>query len=293
MILLDTAGLPARLVSVLMARGAQTPQLTWATAPNRHAKTVLDEAPEDTNLLEREKLGDEAMAAGVRALLYLWSGWPSEAAMHASLAPEAEGLYVQAIGQRQAGDVPGSKELFQKLDGHAVFPELAEYAQDAISAAVSGPLKRLRETIVFAEGWEPYAFADTYDQARIGKLDLTSEQIVRNLQCYEFELLFAHVLDAAVGEKLVRRQKGVVAPRSTPRPPARRPATRPGPTSVAPAGKPKTPEAPGPRQPLIGREFHVLCPKCQTKLIVAESSRGSSTRCEKCAATFLVPARAV
>lgn len=294
MILLDTAGLPAGVVSALMARGAQTLPLLWVANPNRHAKAVLDAVPDDTLLLEHDPLADDAMGAAARALLYFWNGWPAEARMHGSLAHEPERLYIEALCRRQADGGAASKELFQEINGHPLFPELAAYALDAISASVASPLKRLRQTILFADQWEPFAFADMFDQAQLGKLDPTGEQIVRNLQSCEFELLLAHCLDAAVGQPLVRRQKSATERRRpASRPPARRPVDRPHAQHPAPASKPTPPEKEEPRQPQIGKEFYVLCPKCQAKLIVAETSRGTTTRCDNCAATFLVPERAL
>lgn len=92
MIKLDTSPSPTHIVTILMLRGAQLPPLQWHVNPNRNAKSELDGIADDKKLLDCDPLADEGMAAAVRALLYLWDGWPAECDMYSQAAPEKERL---------------------------------------------------------------------------------------------------------------------------------------------------------------------------------------------------------
>jgi len=291
MIKLDPAQLPPRVAAAILARGTDLPPLEWHKHPNRAARTALDAVPTDTDLLGCESLKDISAAAAVRALLYLWNGWPAEANQAAAAAPPTERLYVEAIALRQAGDQVEAKAAWQKIGTHSVFGPLATYVQEAIPRNAGAALKRLRETIEFAGQWEPYLFADVFDQAREGKLDLLSEELVRKLQCCEFELLLVHCLQVATGERIQQRVKAAPPP---PPKPAARPRPKPQPQPVT-AAKTAESGAPKPRLVLkpvtIDDGVGVLCPACRTPQLVPKSSRGQTARCEKCGNMFRVPGR--
>ncbi len=204
MIKLDTSQIPPRVAAVLMQRGAQLPPIQWHINPNQSGKRYLDESTDDKTLLGCDPLADDEMAAAVRALLFFWNGWPAESVMHAHLAPDKERGYIDALIKRQAGDSAASKDLLQKISEHPIYKPLGDYATEEIGLSVAPGLKRLREVIAFGELWEPYAYADVYEQARAGQLDPAGERVVRSLQCREFELLFAYCLEAATGRKLAR-----------------------------------------------------------------------------------------
>lgn len=290
MVKLDAAELPAPVARAVLARGTQVPPLAWHQHPNRAAKTALDELHADTALLGREVVASSEMAAAVRALLYLWNGWPAEAAMYAHGAPELERHFIQALVERQVGAYAAAKAAWQQVGEHPVFTELVAFAQQVIPAKSTGPLKRLRDVIEFAGQWEPHLFTDLCDQAASGKLDLAGEETVRRLQCCEFELVLAHCCEAATGAKL-RRARSPAPRRATPAVP-RRPATPP-----APAAKPE-PAPAGPRKPRpvlkpveLESGIGIACPKCRAVKMVPESRRGATDTCPKCKTVFQVPAR--
>ena len=292
MIMLDTSRMPARVVAALMARGAQFPPLVWHVTPNRAGKASLDAISDNQTLLGCEVLRNPEMAAAVRALLYFWNGWPDEATKHAQVAPERERKYLEALRCRQAGEADVEKALWQEIAEHPTYKPLAEYARDTIGLSTTPLLKRLREMITFAEQWEPYIFSDVHEQARSGAFDPTAEQVVCHIQCFEFELLFAHCLEAATGETRIRNMKTAAEQRRTapPRPPVRRP--------VAPAKRPKPAPAPAATgekkqeaKPMPVLQFEVLCPKCQTLLRFPEANRGLPGKCVKCGVMFLIPER--
>jgi hypothetical protein len=278
-----------------MARGADLPPITWNAHPNRAGKSALDQMPDHNKLFVREEFRDPAMAAAIQALLYLWNGWPQSAAMYAQLATPRERDYIEALAARQAGDTARTKDFFSKVDGHPIYAALAGYATETIGLSTTHLLKRLRDTIAFGEQWEPFAFGDVYEQARTGQLDPTGEQIVRSLQCREFEMLFAFCYEGATGVKLGDKKADSAARRPPPKrptPPKRPPQHRPDdqkPPESEPTGEKK---ARKPVEPLVCLGVEVLCPKCQEINSFREDSRGSTGRCRKCGAMFLIPKKA-
>jgi hypothetical protein len=294
MIDLDTSQLPQPIVTALMLRGADLPPIRWDEHPNRAGKTALDQMTDWKKLFGLDEVRDESMAAAVQAMLYLWNGWPDAAEMYAKLAPERERCYIDGIRHRQAGETDASKDAFTQVNGHPIFSHLALYASDTIGLSTTPLLKRLRDMIAFGEQWEPFAFGDVYEQARDGRLDPTGEQIVRSLQCREFELLFAYCYEAATGEKLVGKK------------PEAAPARRPPPKRPAPKRQPQKPQDEGPpnggspevekklkaaMKPITSSGVEVLCPKCREINSFKENARGSKGRCKKCSALFLIPKR--
>lgn len=289
MVKLDPSELPPPVARALLARGTQVPPLAWHEQPNRAAKSALDELKTDAALMGREAVASAEMAAAARALLYLWNGWPAEAAMYAHGAAEREQQFIHALTERQAGAYPAAKSAWQQVGEHPIFAELAAFAQQAIPAKSSGPLKRLRDVIEFAGQWEPHLFTDLCDQAASGKLDLAGEELVRRLQCCELELLLVHCCEAAIGAKL--RRTRAPAPRAA-APPPRRPATPP-PAPTRPELTSDGPRKPRPVLKPVELEsgIGIACPKCRAVKMVPESRRGSTDICPKCKTVFQVPAR--
>lgn len=295
MIQLDTSQLPKPIVAALMLRGADVPPIRWFEHPIRAAKTALDQLADHRKLFKHDSLKNEAMASAVHALLYLWNGWPAEATMYGQLAPDREQMFIEALRARQAGELDASKELFLRVDGHPIYAPLAEYSKRAIGLSTTPLLKRLRDVIAFGEQWEPFAFADVYEQARDGQLDPTGEQIVRNLLCREFELLFIHCYEEAVGLKLAEKKaEPTPARRPTPKRPQKRQQARREEADNR-SQKADQPEKTGPKLKLKpvtkSQGVEVLCPKCQSVNSFPESGRGAKGKCRKCGSLFLIPQR--
>ena len=292
MIDLDTSRLPSDLATTLLLRGSQLPPLEWHVNPFRDAKSVLDTLADDKKLLGGCPLADEPMASAVRSLLYFWNGWPAECGMYAQAAPKKERLYVAALCERQAGNPADAKTRVQELNGHPIYGALAKYGLSAICTRVAAPLKRLRGMIELADEWEPYAFIDVYEQARLDKLDHAGEQIVRSIQCREFELLFVHCFEAATGGKLPAPERNA-PPRRRPR---QRPQTR---RSIKPVGSGDSPRHDGhgaappiTRKP-VRDSIGISCPKCGDVKILPPTARGTKTTCNKCRVVFLIPTKPV
>ncbi|MBU0717372.1 MAG: zinc-ribbon domain-containing protein [Planctomycetes bacterium] len=299
MIDLDLDQLAPEVAAILMARGTEPPPLQWHVKPSSIAKENLNAATDDTVLLKQQELADDSMAAAVRALLYLWGGWPGDANMFAQAAPDRERLCICALSERQAGHPDEAKKLFREVEPFPFYPTLMSYAVYAIGLGTDPPLRRLRGTLEMGQTWEPFAFIDLYEQARAGKLCGPAEHAVRQIQCREFELLLVHCYEQATGRSVPTTSSNVGAPRARPKPVRIRPQSMPsvsgaggpkGNADTAKPGPPKPPRCPLDRQ---GPQFGVLCPKCQAVVVVPESRRGAKEKCQKCGTSFMVPHKQV
>jgi len=317
MIELDTSLLAPEITYVLMLRGAQLPPLEWAERANEAAKRHL-ESLDDISLFGRTTLAKPDMGLAVRAMLYLWNGWLQDAVDTARPAPNPERQYLIGLCHRQAGQVSEAKAVFQAMGPHAIYSPLAQYAVETIrlmGVVKDKTLARFRQIMEFDPVWEPFAFIDLYELARAQKLDRINLEVVRMLQCREWEMLFTQCYEAAVGESLLKKlaaqspevdrkrrlekqardakkrsrqyaldemqkQKLEAAAASKAETAKQKPG---GPAKPQPpaAAKPKAPPVPS-----VG----VVCPTCAHGQRVPESLRGKPTRCGRCGASYRVPA---
>ena len=188
---LEVGKLAPEIAALIMGRGSGMPPLCWHHRPIPLAKQTLD-AIEDVKLFGGSAPADEAMAAGVRALLYLWNGFSADAGMHAQGAAEAEGHFIAGICERQNGQADQAKASFQQLDGHPVFEPLAAFVPEVITVGADAQLRRFGDIVKLGQTWEPFAYVDLHGLAEAGKLSRAAEEAVCTLQRREFELLFIH-----------------------------------------------------------------------------------------------------
>jgi len=294
MIELDASQLAPEVAGLFLSGGAELPGLQWQARPKQFAKDRLDEI-EDAKLLGRAAPGDEAMTVAVRALLYLWNGWPVEAAMVAQAAAEPECHYLTGFCERQLGRADRAKAALQQLADYPIYAPLAQYAIKTIGEATEPLLKRFKGLMELGETWEPFLFVDLVEQVRAGKFDRDAEIIVRRLQCREFELLFRHCYEQATGEPIPAR----VEPESTADREARlrrlrhkRERKRPDRLArrepSAQEEKPSSGQRPGEAEPAT---VNIGCPQCGQVLAFPQSTRGRNGNCGKCGAVFLIPQR--
>lgn len=289
---LNTSCFSPVVANVLMLAGTGPAPLAWHLRPNKSGKEILDCSQSDTALLRCKSVADESHGAAVRSLLYLWIGWPAEASMYAQGAHDAERLYIEAIRSRQLGEVNPSKELLRELGEHAIFAPLGNYVIESIGSDLDRSLDRFKNIVKMGETWEPYAFADTFEQARLGELGHPAVLVVGALQRREFELLFVRCYEGAIGQSIEAFEQPSSA---TLQPKRRAPVKRP--TRRAPAPTPAKPKetSPGPsakrlgplaeRGPRVGAH----CPKCDRVAILPETRRGTKHQCEQCKTMFLIP----
>lgn len=233
------------------------------------------------------------MAGAVRALLYLWSGFPADCKMYAQAAPPQIQLYLDAICERQAGRAAEAKELLSQVGEFDTYAELTAHAMEAIGIGSDKSLTRFKDTLELCEVWEPHAFVDLYEQGRAGALCHPAELVVRNLQCKEFDLLFVYCYEKATGRTIAQGCAEEVAPRRkvTRKPPARRRSTPPPPEQSKQPTQTDSDAATSLPTPLDRRapRVGILCPKCRAMLVIPETKRGRMAECKKCGTTFLVP----
>lgn len=258
----DTQRLPPKVSAIIGLRGKGSIPLVWSECPIRTLKSSLDQAQDDCYLFGSADISDPSAAAAVRALLYVWGGWPSEAVMHAALTDEPASTYLNVFCLRQASETDSAKELLTAIGAHPIHPALAEFARALIGERAAASLKRVNGVLEFGEQWEPFFFADVLEQSRSGEFNDADGQIVSGIQRREFELLLVHCLEAALGRKLnaFRDSRAEVRrPRPRPRPsPVRRPAARPDPPAAARDGRSTE------TMSKIGAEVTVVCPSCRT-----------------------------
>ena len=274
-----------------MLRGVQSPTLQWHLNPNRTAKNSLDEALTDADMFGGQTLADEGMGAAVRALLYLWNGWPEDARTWAQKAPQREQAYIEGLIERQQANPVASKSHFQTTEDHPVYKPLADYVSQNVMDFKCSHVKRLCEVIAFVEQWEPFVFTDVYELALEGQLDEDAHQIICNIQAFEFEQLFKICYQAAVGRELKKPEASKAAP-----PKKRRPAPT---TAHRPVAPPPMKDGGGPKlkpqniKPLLrpGLDIVVLCPHCGEPNKTVENQRGTVQPCCKCRASFKVPSK--
>lgn len=288
MINLDLTKLAPEIVALLVRRGSGLPSLAWHDRNIPPAKSALDQI-DDTQLFDSAALADEGMVAAVRAMLYLWNGWPDDCKMYAQAAGQSERHLLTGICDRQAGNAVAAKNAFQQIDGHPIFASLASYLLEVIGVKADARVRRFVDIVKLGETWEPFAFIDLFEQVRAGKLCKAAEEAVRSVQCREFELLFNHCYQGATGHSVEAEQRPAAGARPKrdlrrTRRPIRPPRNTSTPFAAKPAGPAKRPLV-SPPSMVIG----VLCPKCATMKRVAKTARGKRVRCDKCGTGFVVP----
>jgi hypothetical protein len=296
------------VTALLLARGTALPALVWHARPNQTAKTTID-AMDDAELFGRDAIRDEKMAAAVRALLYLWHGWPDDCQMHSQTAATGERTYLEGLRQRQAGNAEQAKAAFRQLNGHPTYQKLASHALELIGSH-DGPLfQRFKQIVELDEQWEPFMFVDVFEQACTGKFDLTGEELVRRIQTEEFALLFVHCYEQATGRTVcprgrdettdddsnLKRMRELIQKRknaSARRPGLTQPRRPPIPTPAS--GAQESSDEPGKDQSAVKPPdgfIRVACPRCQHVLRLPESARGGHHLCGQCGIVFAIPAK--
>ncbi len=215
MIELEISETAPEISKLLLARGTALPAVQWQHNRSSTAKKTLD-AMDDAQLFVPTSLKNPSMGAAIRALLYLWNGWMDESAMYAQGARPKESLFILALSERHRGRAHEAKAFFRQLDDHSIYPRLAQAATELIGSSPDGALNRFREIVNLNGAWEPYAFIDIYEQARVDDTKITVGEFVREMQRQEFTLLFGHCFQAATGGEVTKQVKAKprkVAPR--------------------------------------------------------------------------------
>lgn len=282
--------LASEVTGLLMLARAQETTIDWNARPAQIADEKLNEL-DDATLLGLQTVPDAGAAALVRAMLYLWNGWPSEAAIIAEAGPDPERAYILGFCERQHGNPERAKQHLQKVGEHVIHVRLTEAALDALANVPDPQLQRFQQLLQMGQAWEAFMFVDLIELARAGKLSQDGRLAVCRLQCLEFELLLLACYEAATGkpvrprsdketsddqEQRLRRMR-----RMRDRPQQRRHQAPPSDTGPTHAEK----------DAARSKSVKVACPKCRYLGSFAESARGSKTKCGQCGAEFVVPGK--
>lgn len=287
---------------MLLLRGASLPPLFWASDVHRAAKKTLDTI-DDAALFGRLQLADEQMGAAARALLYLWTGWTADCLMFSQGTGDPERLYLSGLCERHNKRSAEAKAHFKQLDTHPIHDALTDYVLSVTAGASDEPLRRIREMLKLDRRWEPFLFCDAVAMAACGKIKPAGENIVRQIQCREFELLFGWCYEKATGAKLTQKarveasevdRRAAERERRLRQERRRRDEKRVRDEFAARMSKAETPapkvESPAgggaaPRDNVVG----VACPKCGQRQEVSAAMRGKAAKCGKCGSGFLIP----
>ena len=131
---------------------------------------------------------DLKMANACLAAVWLYYDFLNESHELSQEIHTATGSYWHGIMHRREPDPGNSKYWFHRVGTHPIFAPLAEAARSLDPQA----------NVVSAGPWDPFAFIDACEAARRG--NSPHEQLCRQIQLVEWQLLFDYCFHAAAGK---------------------------------------------------------------------------------------------
>ena len=142
-----------------------------------------------------EKLVDGDMAACCLSAVWLLHDF-LDASHHLSQEiATPSGSFWHGIMHRREGDLANAKYWFRRVGQHPVLEALGQRAAEL--AATRGE-ERAATKLISGGVWEPFEFVDLCESAVRGHTN--TEDLCRDIQQTEWELLFDHCYRAAVGQ---------------------------------------------------------------------------------------------
>jgi hypothetical protein len=192
----DINSLGAPIAQLVLSKGLGLPPLQWQQRANKLNKKQLDEVPTQA-LFPGRTIQQTAESAAVRAGLYLWHGFLKDCLAICATPGCIDHLYWQGICCRHAAQPDAAKKIFQRVERHPVYAQLLPHCRELIGLGTDRPLKRFLDTINQVDGFEPYAFIDLYEMARLGNTCEATHKLICSIQAVEFGLLLKHCHDQA------------------------------------------------------------------------------------------------
>lgn len=298
MVAIEVVRLSPEVASMLMVRNREALPLCWQNQPNRRGRNALEEMS-DERLFGDAVFLDDRLKTTIRALLYLWNGYPDQATECVRSAPCGEGLYLIALANRMLGRWPAAEEVFSRLPEQPFLPTLLSCAKEICTACGSQLMVSVQEVFEQLQKWDHQLFTALFQQAAAGQIGLAGEHVVSQIQYSEFELLFSHCYEKTTGTRVLietRKQSESAAMKLRKREPAKKSASSRSQraevlaveskhrTAVVNDSKGKT-QSPAREDPPA---FRVSCPSCRATIMLPAGARGTKSRCGRCGGLFVV-----
>jgi len=162
--------------------------------PNEAARAQLAALTVESALAP-ETVKDQDMAAACLAGLWLYHDFIDQAHTICQDIDTPSGSYWHGIVHRREPDFDNAKYWFRRVGRHPIFEPLQLSAQELALAAKPDPSAAFLTT---QSSWNPFAFIELC--AEVERRRSRSEQLCRQIQAREWELLFAFCFRAAVGK---------------------------------------------------------------------------------------------
>lgn len=165
-----------------------------AGTPNIAAQPLL-EAMTMERVFAGKQVRDRDMASLCLAGLWLYHDYLDRAHAICQEIGTSSGSYWHALMHRREPDFSNSKYWFHRVGQHPIFELLVIAARDVAVADRHGATTFLANQ----KNWDPFPFVDLCEASLHGKVPCA--MLCRAVQQREWELLFDHCFQAAMGEE--------------------------------------------------------------------------------------------
>ena len=189
----DPNAYPPVIAQWIICRGSDLPPLQWQQRVNRLGAQQL------CKIKPGQLLGDSEPSPGnsgsnILAGMLLWNGLVTVTEAICRQLQDTEAKYWQALAVRHQARPEDAKALLQQVGQHTIHSELAQQSAEIIGLGTESSLGRFGNIIKQQGTWEPHAFVDLYESARLEQTPKATETVVCQIQRVEFYLLLEHCM---------------------------------------------------------------------------------------------------